>query len=142
MMSKNYYLNDIIKILLLPEDIIRNIASYLIMKIPKNDHRYQLLDAHYRNNIDNRVHIRYSSITGKSFFYDITFSNPKYTHTIRRYYDDFITYQFKNTVTNEIHSDRCWFNLKDMNWRHDSTNYWQQFFIDGWLPNPNTTATI
>jgi len=133
--------DSIINILspILPEDVIRNITSYLIMKIPKNDHRYQLLNAHYRDNIDHRVQGRFNSIRGKIFFYDITFSNPKYMLSIMRYYDDFIKYQFKNTATGEIHYDRCWINLIDMNWRHDSTNFWEQLIIDGWLPNPNTT---
>ena len=29
---------------ILPEDIIRNITSFLIMKIPKNDYRYKMLE--------------------------------------------------------------------------------------------------
>ena len=135
-------IDDLIKTLspILLEEVIRNIASYLVMNINKNDNRYQLLEAHYSHNIEHRVNGRF--YTGNIFFYDITFSNPKYTLSIMRYYNDFIKYQFINTATNEIHSDRCWFTLRDMSWMNDSTNYWQQFFIDGWLPNPNTTIIV
>ena len=122
-----------------PEDIIRNIASYIVMKIPTNDSRYQLLESHYRHNKEYRVHERLHPILGDVFGYHITFSDAKYALSIRQYYEDFILYDFENTVKKEIHSDRCWFKLIDMNWRRNSTNYWQQFVIDGWLPNPNTT---
>jgi hypothetical protein len=122
-----------------PEEMIRNIASYLVMKIPANDSRYQLLESHYCHNKKYRVHERLRSVSNKYFSYYITFSNTKYILSIVLYYNYFITYQFKNTVTEEEHADRCWFKLEDMNWRRYSTNYWQQFFIDGWLPNPNTT---
>lgn len=119
-----------------PEDIIRSIASYLVMKIPTNDPRYQVLESHYR---DNRVYERLRPKLKNYLSYCITFSKTKYIFCITMYYNDFMLYQFKNTVTGEVHSDRCWFSLEDMNWRRYSTNYWQQFFIDGWLPNPNTT---
>jgi hypothetical protein len=122
-----------------PEEMVRNIASYLVMKIPANDSRYQLLESHYCHNKKYRVHERLSPNLKNYFSYNITFSNPKYILSIIVYYNDFILYQFKNTVTEELHADRCWFNLEDMHWRRVSTNYWQQFFIDGWLPNPNTT---
>ena len=66
-------------------------------------------------------------------------SNKKYELIIEWYGNEFISYKFENTVTKEYNCDRCWFKLEDMNWKKNSTNYWQQFFIDGWLPNPNTT---
>jgi len=128
--------DDIIKILspMIPEDIIRNIASYLIMKIPKNDRRYQLLNMHLR--VMNFTELFYNdgSFLGRS----VIFSNGNVLLQ-RIDFKMYLTYYYKNMVTGETHSDRCWFKLEEMNWRHDSTNYWEKFFIDGWLPNPNTT---
>lgn len=131
-------IDDIIKLFMLPEEILRNITSYLIMRIPTNDPRYQLLEKHYRDNKEHRVHERLRPGSKKYYSYDITFSNPIYIFSIVLYCHDYIIYHFKNTVTDEVHTDRCWFKLEDMNWRRDSTNYWQQLYIDGWLPNPNT----
>ena len=110
------------------------------MKIPTNDSRYQLLESHYRDNKEHRMQERFwNRIKNKEFRgYIITFSNNKYKFIIE-YYIDFISYQFENVVTKEQYCDRCWFKLEDMNWRKDSTNYWQQHIIDGWLPNLNTT---
>jgi hypothetical protein len=127
--------DDIIKILLpkLPEDVIHNIASYLVMKIPKNDRRYQLLDMHLRIMNINELFSNNGAFIGTS----ILFRNGNILLQ-RVDLKMFITYQYKNMVTGETHSDRCWFKLEDMNWRRDSTNYWEKFFIDGWLPNPNT----
>ena len=131
---------DVIIQLSLPEDIIRIIASYLIMKIPKDDTRYRLLDLHYRHNKEHRVQKRFWNWNNRFRGYFITFSNENHTLAIEWYCNDYISYQFKNTLTGESHDDRCWFKLEDMSWRKDSTNYWQQFFIDGWIPNPNTTC--
>ena len=122
-----------------PEDIIRNIASNLVMKIPSNDSRYQLLESHHRHNKEHRVQERIWNWDKGFRGYIITFSNKTHEFIIEWYRNEFISYQFKNTATTKYICDRCWFKLEDMNWRRDSTNYWQQFFIDGWLPNPNTT---
>lgn len=138
-MSNNCSVDDIIKLFILPEEIIRNIASYLIMKIPKNDPRYQVLESHYHDNKEHRVNVRLYPVSRNYFTYYITFSNTKMIFSITRYYDYYMLYQFKNTVTGEVQADQCWFKLEDMNWRRDSTNYWRQLVIDGWLPNPNTT---
>jgi hypothetical protein len=131
--------DDIIKILLpkLPEDVIHNITSYLVMKIPKNDRRYELLDTHLRIMNFSELFSNNGAFLGRS----VIFRNGN----ILLYKIDlkmFITYQYKNIVTNENQSVRCWFKLEEMNWRRDSTNYWQQFLIDGWIPNPNTTLLV
>ena len=125
---------------ILPKDVIYNISSYLTMKIHTNDSRYQVLDLHYCHN-KNKVKERFWSENEVKRFrgYIITFANKKYELIIEWYGNDFISYKFENTVTKEYNCDRCWFKLEDMNWKKNSTNYWQQFFIDGWLPNPNTT---
>ena len=127
--------DDIIKILsiIIPEDIIRIITSYLVMKIPKNDRRYQLLDLHLR--IMNFSELFYNNGVFQGRF--VIFSNGSVLSQ-EIVINMFVTYQYKNMVTKDNHADRCWFKLEDMNWRHDSTNYWQQHFIDGWIPNPNT----
>ena len=132
---------------ILSEDVIRIIVSYLVMKIPKNDPRYQQLNAHNKVSLEHRVQERYwetydlasNGDRFRGFF--ITFSNEKYAFIIDFYRNDYISYRFQNMVTNEYNDDRCWYKLEDMSWRKDSTNYWQQFCIDGWIPNPNS-ATV
>ena len=130
---------DVIKILspMIPEDIIRNITSYLIMKIPKNDRRYRLLEMHLRIMNFDELFCNNGTFIGTS----ILFRNGNILSQ-RIDFKMFVTYHYKNMVTGETHSDRCWFKLEEMNWRHDSTNYWEKFFIDGWLPNPNTTLLV
>lgn len=137
--SCNSIINLTTLLLFYPEDVVRNIASYLVMKIPTNDSRYQLLETHYRDIKKHRVTERLLPGLRNYFCHYITFSNTKYAFSITMYYNDFMLYQFLNTVTEEMHADRCWFKLEDVNWRRNSTNYWQQFFIDVWLPNTNTT---
>jgi hypothetical protein len=129
--------DDIIKILspMIPEDIISNIASYLIMKIPKNDRRYRLLDMYMHSRFMNFDELFLSD--GTFFGRSVLFSNGNVLLQ-RIDFKMYVIYQYKNMVTGVIHSDRCWFKLEDMNWRRDSTNYWQQHFIDGWIPNKNT----
>ena len=128
--------NNIIKILspIIPEDVIRIIASYLVMKIPKNDRRYQLLDKHLRVMNFTELFHNNGSFLGRS----VIFSNGNVLLQ-RIDFKMFVIYHYKNMVTGETHSDRCWFKLEEMNWRHDSTNYWEKFFIDAWLPNSNTS---
>lgn len=128
--------DDIIKILspIIPEDIIRIIVSYLVMKIPKNDKRYQLLNMHLRIMNFTELFSNDGSFLGRS----VIFSNGNVLLQ-RIDFKMFVIYHYKNMVTGETHSDRCWFKLEEMNWRNDSTNYWEKFFIDGWLPNPNTS---
>jgi len=124
---------------MIPEDIIRIITSYLIMKIPKNDRRYQLLDMYLRVRFMNFIELFLSD--GTFFGRSVLFSNGNVLLQ-RIDFKMYVIYQYKNMVTGETHSDRCWFKLEEMNWRHDSTNYWEKFFIDGWLPNPNTSIIL
>ena len=129
---------DVIKILspMIPEDIIRNITSYLIMKIPKNDRRYRLLEMYMCSRFMNFDELFLSD--GTFFGRSVLFSNGNVLLQ-RIDFKMYVIYHYKNMVTGETHSDRCWFKLEEMNWRHDSTNYWEKLFIDGWIPNPNTT---
>ena len=55
---------------ILPEDIIRNITSFLIMKIPKNDYRYKILEEYLFYNRSYRIqHLFWSTKEYRGFIF-------------------------------------------------------------------------
>ena len=110
-----------------PEDIIRNIKSYLIMKIPKRDYRYRILKDyfwHYRNyKVQN---LFWSNGVFRGYLF--SFYNQNHVLIMSWIPKMFIEYSFQNMETKESTSDRCWFEKQ----------YWENYHIDGWIPNPHS----
>jgi hypothetical protein len=119
---------------ILPEDVIRTITSYLIMKIPKNDLRYRLLDRHLSiSQCRKREHF-YSD--GKFLGCLITFSNGDIL--LKRVLPaTFVTYTYQNIITNESNSVRGWLFLTDKYNTRNANHYWDQWVNHQWVPNPN-----
>ena len=111
----------------LPQDIIPIITSYLIMKIPKRDYRYRILNDylyHYRNyKVQN---LFWSNGVFRGYLF--TFYNKNHVLLMCCLPNMFIEYSFQNLETKEKTNDRCWF--KDQ--------CWEKYHIDGWIPNPNS----
>ena len=122
----------------LPEDIIRLITSYLITKIPKSDQRYEILDKHIlvMNSKRRKQDLFHTDDSNEYIGYIIHFPNKHFLF-MGIIPDKFILYQYQNSYTNEITSDRCWFKLENM--YQITNNYWERYVMDKWIPNPNTS---
>jgi hypothetical protein len=111
-----------------PEEIIRNIKSYLIMKISKRDYRYRILKDyfwHYRNYKVQKLFYSDGVFRG----YILKFYNPNHILLMCSLPRMFIEYSFQNLETKEKTNDRCWFN----------NQIWERYHhIGGWTPNPNS----
>lgn len=131
--------SELIEILLpiLPEDIIRAIASYIIMKIPKNDQRYPILNYLYFARLCTREQLLFWKNDGTFRGFFVTFTNANFVFVMTVIKDFFISYQFQNMTTKEYSVDRCWFHLNDK--FAGNTNYhWEHVIDRKWVQNPNS----
>jgi hypothetical protein len=119
-----------------PEDVIRIITSYLVMKIPKNDRRYTILNRYFQNmSYPYRKQELFSKTDGQFLGYYIRFYNG-HVLLMRTVPKTFISYQYQNMTTMKYSYDRCWFNLKYT--IENVNNYWERVVDDKFVPNPNS----
>lgn len=125
---------------ILPEDVIRNISSYLIMKIPKKDRRYRMLD-YLLYGIKHRTQEMRWKCDGKFRGYFINFSHPDLILVMQYFPGSFIEYQFQNMTTLSYTIDRCWLKKDDV--IRNEQCYWSRVAVTKgdngqWYPNTNS----
>ena len=114
---------------ILPEDIIRNITSFLIMKIPKNDYRYKMLEEYLFYNRSYRIqHLFWSTKEYRGFIFK--FYNQNHILIMDWIPNTFIEYSFQNITKKESTNDRYLFDKK----------CWVKYYNDCW--NINTFGSI